>query len=40
MITFHKFKLESPNLDQKRVLVRLKSQMFWGLIDLELQGMI
>ena len=39
-ITFHPFKLESPNLDQKCILVRLRSLLFWRLIDLDLQCQI
>ena len=39
-ITCHSFKLESPNLDQKCILVRLRFLVFWGLIDLDLQGQI
>ena len=39
-ITFHSFKLESPNLDHKCILVRLRCLLFWGLIDLDLQGQI
>ena len=39
-ITFHSFKLESPNLDQKCILVRLRSLLFWGLIDRDLQCQI
>ena len=39
-ITCHSFKLESPNLDQKCILPRLKSLLFLVLIDLDLQGQI
>ena len=39
-ITCHPFKLESPNLDQNSKTPWLKSLLFWGLIDLELQGQI
>ena len=39
-ITFHSFKLESSNLDQECILVRLRSLLFWGLIDLDLQCQI
>ena len=39
-ITCHPFKLESPNLDQKSKTPWLRSLLFWGLIDLELQGQI
>ena len=39
-ITCHLFKLESPNLDQKSKTPWLRSLLFWGLIDLELQGQI
>ena len=35
MIAFHTFQLESPNLDQKCILVRLRSLLIWGLIDLQ-----
>ena len=37
-ITCHPFKLESPNLDHKCILVRLRSLLIWGLINLDLQG--
>ena len=30
--------IESPNLDQKCILVRLRSLLIWGLINLDLQG--
>ena len=36
MITFHAFKLESPNLDQKCILVRLRCLLCWGLIEMHL----
>ena len=39
-ITCRPFKLESPNLDQKSKTPWLRSLLFWGLIDLELQGQI
>ena len=39
-ITCHTFKLVSPNLDQKCILVPLRSLLFWGLIDIDLQGQI
>ena len=39
-ITCHPFKLESPNLDQKSKTPWLRFLLFWGLIDLELQGQI
>ena len=38
--TCHPFKLQSPNLGQKCILVWLRSLLFWGLIDLDLQGQI
>ena len=39
-ITCHAFKLESPNLDHKSKTPWLRSLLFWGVIDLELQGQI
>ena len=39
-ITCHGFKLESPNLDHKSKTPWLRSLLFWGVIDLELQGQI
>ena len=39
-ITCHPFKLESPNLAQKSKTPWLRSLLFWGVIDLELQGRI
>ena len=39
-ITCHPFKLESPNLDHKCKTPWLRSLLFLGLIDLELQGQI
>ena len=39
-ITCHPFKLEPPNLDQKNKTPWLRSLLFWGVIDFELQGQI
>ena len=39
-ITCHAFKLESPNLDHKSKTPWLRSLLFWGVNDLELQGQI
>ena len=39
-ITCHAFKLESPNLDPKSKTPWLRSLLFFGVIDLELQGQI
>ena len=39
-ITCRAFKLESPNLDHKSKTPWLRSLLFWGVIDLELQGQI
>ena len=39
-ITHHSFKLESPNLEQRCKRPRLRSQLFWGMIGLDLQGQI
>ena len=40
MITHHPFKLESPNLDQKCKRPWLRSLLYFGTIDLELQRQI
>ena len=40
MITWHPFNLESPNVDWKSKTSWLRSLLFWGLIDLDLQGKI
>ena len=39
-ITFHPFTLEPPDLDQKCISVWLRWLLFWGLVDLDLQGSI
>ena len=39
-ITHHPFKLGSPNLDQRCKTPWLRPLMFWGAIDLDLQGQI
>ena len=39
-ITFDWFQLESPNLNQTCKTSWLRSLLFWGLIDLDLQGQI
>ena len=39
-ITCHWFQLESPNLNQTCKTIWLRSLLFWGLIDLDLQGQI
>ena len=39
-ITHHPFKVESPNLDYRYKRPLLRSLLFWGLIDLDLQGQI
>ena len=39
-ITHQPFKLESPNLDQRCKRPWLRSLLFFGMIDLELQGQI
>ena len=39
-ITCHPFKLESPNLDQKSKTLWLRSLLFWGVFDIELQDQI
>ena len=39
-ITHQPFKLESPNLKHKCKTPWLRSLLFWGVIDLELQGQI
>ena len=39
-LTVDLFKLESPNLDEKCILVWLRCLLFCGLIDLDLQGQI
>ena len=39
-ITHQPFKLESPNLDQRCKRPWLRSRLFFGTIDLELQGQI
>ena len=39
-ITHQPFKLESPNLDQRCKRPWLRSLLFWGAIDLDLQGQI
>ena len=39
-ITHQPFKLESPNLTHKCKTPWLRSLLFWGVIDLELQGQI
>ena len=38
-ITHYPFKLGSPNLDHRCIRPWLRSLLFWGLIDLELQGL-
>ena len=40
LITRHPFKLGSPNLDHRCKRPWLRSLLFWGLIDLDLQGQI
>ena len=39
-VTLQPFKLESPNLDQRCKRPWLRSLLFFGMIDLELQGQI
>ena len=39
-ITHHPFKLGSPNLDQRCKTPWLRSLLFWGAINLDLQGQI
>ena len=39
-ITCHWFQLESPNLNKTCKTSWLRSRLFWGLIDLDLQGRI
>ena len=39
-ITQHPFKLGSPNLDNRCKRPWLRSLLFWGVIDLDLQGQI
>ena len=39
-ITHHRFKLGSPNLDHRCKRPWLRSLLFWGAIDLDLQGQI
>ena len=39
-ITHHPFKLGSPNLDHRCKRPWLRSLLFWGVIDLDLQGQI
>ena len=39
-ITHHPFKLRSPNLDHRCKRPWLRSLLFWGVIDLDLQGRI
>ena len=39
-ITQHPFELGSPNLDQRCKRPWLRSLLFWGAIDLDLQGQI
>ena len=39
-ITHHPFKLGSPNLDYRCKRPWLRSLLFWGVIDLHLQGQI
>ena len=39
-ITRHPFKLGSPNLDHRCKRPWLRSLLFWGVIDLDLQGQI
>ena len=39
-LTHHSFKLESPNLEQRCKRPWLSSLLFWGMIDLDLQGQI
>ena len=39
-ITQHQFKLGSPNLDNRCKRPWLRSLLFWGVIDLDLQGQI
>ena len=36
-ITFHLFKLESPHLDQKCILIQFRSLLILGVINLQLQ---
>ena len=36
-ITCHPFKLQSPNLDQKCILIQLRSLLIWGILNLQLQ---
>ena len=40
MITHHPFKLGPPNLNQRYKIPWLRSLLFWGAIDLHLQGQI
>ena len=40
VITHHPFKLGSPNLDNRCKRPWLRSLLFWGVIDLDLQGQI
>ena len=39
-INHHAFKLESPHLDKRCKTTWLRSLLFWGAIDFELQGQI
>ena len=39
-INHHAFKLEPPNLDKRCKTTWLRSLLFWGAIDLDLQGQI
>ena len=39
-ITHHPFKLGSPNMDQSCKIAWLRSMLFWGAIDDDLQGQI
>ena len=39
-ITHHPFKLGSTNLEQRCKTPRLRSLLFWGLIDIDLDGQI
>ena len=39
-ITHHPFKLGSPNLDQRCKMPWLRSLLFWGAIDYDMQGQI
>ena len=39
-INHHAFKLEPPNFDKRCKTTWLRSLLFWGVIDLDLQGQI